>query len=74
MKKYKVHTKYVFAGHYIVTAENGEQARQAILNGCGLTLSGSLHCSLPDERVDWNFGVHPQKIISKVERIKTKEK
>ena len=30
---------------------------------CGLVLGGEIHSSLPNDEVDWEFDVHPEKII-----------
>ena len=62
-KEYKVKTKFVFEGEFYIKAENKEQAKEYVQKHCGLVLGGDIHTSLPDEICNWNFNVHPDKII-----------
>nr|DAL13640.1 MAG TPA_asm: hypothetical protein [Caudoviricetes sp.] len=62
-KEYSVKTKFVFEGTFTVKANDKEQAREYVEKHCGLVLGGDIHTSLPDEIIDWNFSVHPQKIV-----------
>lgn len=62
-KKYTIKTKFVFNGEFYITAESKEQAKEYVMKHCGLVLGGDIHTSLPDEICDWNFDVHPNKIV-----------
>jgi hypothetical protein len=62
-KEYFVKTKFVFEGTFTVKAHYKEQAREYVEKHCGLVLGGDIHTTLPDEIIEWNFSVHPQKII-----------
>ena len=59
-KVYRVRTQYVFEGVFDVVAENKEDARQKVLQDCGLVMGGSIHSTLPDEKVNWSFSAHPK--------------
>lgn len=63
VREYAVKTKFVFEGTFTVKAHDKEQAREYVEKHCGLVLGGDIHTTLPDEIIDWNFNVHPQKII-----------
>lgn len=65
MKKqtFKVKVKYVFSGYYTVKAYNKETARNAVRQQCGLVMGGSIHSTLNNEDVDWNFDLHPDTVI-----------
>ena len=63
MKKkqiYRVRTQYIFDGVFEILAESEEDARQKILQNCGLVMGGSIHSTLPDEEVNWAFDTHPE--------------
>ena len=63
MKKkqiYRVRTQYIFDGVFEILAESEEDARQNILQNCGLVMGGSIHSTLPDEEVNWAFSTHPE--------------
>ena len=65
MKKYSVKTKFIFEGRIEIKAESKEQAIEHIAKHVGLTLfSQGIHTTLPDEEIEWEFPVHPDKIIS----------
>ena len=55
MKKkiYRARTQFVFEGVFDVVAESREDARQKVLQGYGLVMSGNIHSTLPDEEVNW---------------------
>jgi len=36
-------------------AESKEDARQKILQNCGLVMGGSIHSTLPDDEINWAF-------------------
>lgn len=60
---YAVPTKFVFSGTFRIKAESQEQAEEYAEKHCGLVIGGDIHSSLPDEMVNWDFPVHPEKII-----------
>lgn len=62
-KVYTVKTKFVFAGEFRIKAESKEQAKEYVAKHCGLCLGGDIHSTLPSDDVDWEFSVHPEKII-----------
>lgn len=59
-KIYRVKTQYIFEGVFEVLAESKEDARQKILQDCGLVMGGSIHSTLPDEEINWAFSTHPE--------------
>ena len=54
MKKnvYRVRTQYVFEGVFDVVAKSKEDARQKVLQDCGLVMGGSIHSTLPDDEIN----------------------
>jgi hypothetical protein len=67
--KYEVKTRFIFEGTFSVEAENRAQAWEYVEENCGLVLGGNIHSTLPDEEVDWEFPVHPDKAIGRIRRI-----
>ena len=59
-KVYRVRTQYIFDGVFDVVAENKEDARQKVLQNCGLVMGSSIHSTLPDEEINWAFSTHPE--------------
>lgn len=59
-KVYRVRTQYIFEGVFEVLADNKEDARQKVLQDCGLVMGGNIHSTLPDEEVSWAFSTHPK--------------
>ena len=39
---------------------------------CGLVIGGDIHSSLPDEDIDWDFSVHPEKQIRSIKQQSNK--
>ena len=68
-KVYRVRTQYIFDGVFEVVAESKEDARQKVLQDCGLVMGGSIHCTLPDEEINWAFDRHPNKRISRITKV-----
>ena len=58
-QRFLVYTEYVFDGVFDVAAESKEEARQKVLQNCGLVMGGSIHSLLPDDEVNWVFSAHP---------------
>jgi hypothetical protein len=63
IETYTVRTKFVFEGVFYIKAESKEQAREYVEKHCGLVIGGDIHSTLPADSVDWEFNVHPKKII-----------
>ena len=59
-QRFLVYTEYVFDGVFDVVAESKEEARQKVLQNCGLVMGGNIHSTLPDEEVSWAFSTHPK--------------
>lgn len=68
-KVYRVRTQYIFDGVFDVVAESKEEARQKVLQDCGLVMDGSIHSTLPDDEIDWAFDRHPNKRISRIAKV-----
>ena len=69
MKKkriYRVRTQYIFEGVFEVLADSKENARQKVLQDCGLVMGGSIHSTLPDEEINWVFSTHPEVKVTRV--------
>jgi hypothetical protein len=66
--KYEVDTRFVFSGKFFIEAENREQAREYVDKHCGLVIGGNVHSTLSEEEVDWEFDVHPDKVIGRTRR------
>ena len=43
-----------------MVAESKEDARQKVLQDCGLVMGGSIHSTLLDEEINWAFSTHPE--------------
>ena len=71
MKKivYRVRTQYIFEGVFEVVAESKEDARQKVLQDCGLVMGGSIHSTLPDDEINWAFDRHPNKRIDRITKV-----
>lgn len=74
MKQYEVKTRFVFEGTFRVNAENRKEARENIEKHCGLVMGGSIHTTLNDEDVDWDFNTHPDTKIVAVKQIRKENK
>ena len=71
MKKnvYRVRTQYTFEGVFDVVAESKEEARQKVLQNCGLVMGGNVHSTLPDDKINWAFDRHPNKRINRITKV-----
>ena len=65
-KIYRVKTQYIFKGIFEVLAESKEDAQQKVLQDCGLVMGGSIHSTLPDEKINWAFSTHPEVMTTRV--------
>ena len=68
-KVYRVRTQYIFEGVFEVVAESKEDARQKVLQDCGLVMGGSIHSTLPDNDINWAFDRHPNKRIDRITKV-----
>jgi hypothetical protein len=62
--RYAVNPRFVFSGTFYVNAAGGKQTRESVREHCGM-VAGSIHSARSCEDVDWDFPVHPEKIIGK---------
>ena len=71
MKKnvYRVRTQYIFDGVFDVVAESKEDARQKVLQNCGLVMGGNIHSTLPDDEINWAFDKHPHTRIDRITKV-----
>ena len=71
MKKkfYRVRTQYIFEGVFDVVAESKEDARQKVLQNCGLVMGGNIHSTLPEDEINWAFDRHPNKRIDRIMKV-----
>ena len=68
-KVYRVRTQYIFEEVFEVVAESKEDARQKVLQDCGLIMGGSIHSTLPDDEINWAFDRHPNKRIDRITKV-----
>ena len=65
-KVYRVRTQYIFDGVFDVVAESREEARQKVIQDCGMVMGGNIHSTLPDEEINWFFSTHPEVITRRI--------
>ena len=77
-KVYRVRTQYIFEEVFEVVAESKEDARQKVLQDCGLIMGGSIHSTLPDDEINfssnalnnsWAFNNHPNTRIDRITKV-----
>ena len=77
-KVYRVRTQYIFDGVFDVVAESKEDARQKVLQDCGLVMGGGIHSTLPDDEINfssnvlnnsWAFDKHPNTRIDRITKV-----
>ena len=77
-KVYRVRTQYIFEGVFEVVADSKEDARQKVLQNCGLVMGESIHSTLPDDKINfssnalnnsWAFDIHPNKQIDRITKV-----
>ena len=59
-KVYRVRTQYIFESVFDAVAESKEDARQKVIQNCGIVMGGNIHSTLPDEEINWAFSTHPE--------------
>jgi hypothetical protein len=65
MRTYKIKTRFIFDGIFLIKAESKEDAQRNVRDNCGMTLGRSIHTILDEDTANWIFDIHPKKIISK---------
>lgn len=70
MLEYKVSVDFTFSGGFTIKAESREQAWEWVAKHCGMVM-GSVQSTLPDDSVDWEFPMHPEKKITSIKQIKS---
>ena len=77
-KVYRVQTQYIFEGAFGVVAESKEDARQKVIQDCGMVMGGNVHNTLPDDEINfssnalnnsWAFDRHPNKRIDRITKV-----
>jgi len=68
MKEFEVKTRFIFEGVFKVKAETRQQAAEYVQKHCGLVIGGDIHSTLPDDDIDWDFNVHPEKEIKGIKQ------
>ena len=77
-KVFRVRTQYVFEGVFDVVTESKEDARQKVLQDCGLVMGGIIHSTLLDDEINfssnalnnlWAFDKHPNKRIDRITKV-----
>jgi hypothetical protein len=63
MKTYKIKTRFIFDGVFLIKADNKEDAKRMVMDNCGMTLGKSISTILDVETANWIFDTHPKKII-----------
>lgn len=67
--KFKVRTRFVYDGHFVVDADSKEEAEEIVGKHCGM-VGSDIHSTVD---ADWHFDTHPEKIILSVREIKSKK-
>jgi hypothetical protein len=62
-KTYTVETRFEFTGTFEVKAKSKQGAIEFVEKHCGLVIGGDIYSTLPDEDINWQFPVHPEKKI-----------
>lgn len=69
MASYTVPVTFKFKGEFYIEADTAEQAMVYAERHCGLIIGGDIHSSLPDDIVDWDFPVHPEKKVGRARKV-----
>lgn len=49
-----------------MVAESIEEARQKVIQDCGMVMGGNIHSTLPDEEINWAFSTHPEERMGRI--------
>lgn len=69
MKEYLLSVDFIFSGKFIIKAESREQAWEWVAKHCGMVI-GNVQSTLPNDSIDWEFPMHPEKKIKSIKQIK----
>lgn len=64
-KEFEVIVRYTFDVKYKIKSKSKLEAETHAIAHCGLVLGGNIHSTLPDDDVDWEASVHPEKKLIK---------
>jgi hypothetical protein len=70
MKTYTVKTNFCFTGKFFVKAESEKEANNMVKNDCGFVMGRGIHTGQPEDVVDWDFPIHPDKKILNIKLYK----
>jgi hypothetical protein len=56
----------MFEGCFFISAKDKAQAKEYAEKHCGLVMGRSVHSTLPDDAVYWDFPIHPEKEIRRI--------
>jgi hypothetical protein len=65
-RQFAVTTRFAFTGTFYINAASKAEAKEFVENHCGLVIGGTIHSTLPGDEVDWDFPVHPDKVIGRI--------
>jgi hypothetical protein len=64
MKVHEVPVRFSFDGVFKVKAKTKALAEEYVRLHCGMVMGErGVHSSLPEEDIDWDFPIHPEKTI-----------
>lgn len=64
MKTYNILTEFTFKGVFKVKAQSKAEAIEYVTLHCGMVMGAEgVHSTLPDDEVDWEFPIHPEKTV-----------
>lgn len=66
MATFFVETRFTFTGTFEVKAKSKAEAIEFIEKHCGMVMDRGIHSTLPDDKIDWEFPLHPEKKIVSV--------
>ena len=70
---YEAEVNFVFSGTVSIETESFKDAVIALDNDFGLVLGRDIHTSNEREILDWNFDMHPDKIIKSITQADDQE-
>ena len=69
IRHYAVKARYSFTGTFVISAQNKDEAKEYVEKHCGLVMGRSIHTTLADEDVDWDFPIHPDLAICRISEM-----
>lgn len=73
MNEYQLSVDFIFSGKFYIKAESPEQALEWVAKHCGM-VKGNVQSTLPNDSIDWEFPMHPEKKIKSIKLGKTNKK